>query len=27
VLPDTEVTDDGEVVEKTKQRQRSEPGE
>ncbi len=27
VPPDTEVTDDGEVVEKTKQRQRSEPGE
>lgn len=27
VPPDTEVTDDGEVVEKKKQRQRSEPGE
>ena len=27
VPPDTEVTDDGEVVEKAKQRQRSEPGE
>jgi hypothetical protein len=27
VLPDVEVTDDGEVVEKAKQRQRSEPGE
>lgn len=26
-LPDTEVTDSGEVVEKTKQRQRPEPGE
>jgi hypothetical protein len=26
-LPDTEVTDSGEVVEKTKQRQRGEPGE
>jgi hypothetical protein len=26
-LPDTEVTDDGEVVEKATQRQRSEPGE
>jgi hypothetical protein len=26
-LPDTEVTDDGEVVEKTEQRQRPEPGE
>jgi hypothetical protein len=26
-LPDTEVTDSGEVVEKTMQRQRSEPGE
>jgi hypothetical protein len=26
-LPDTEVTDDGEVVEKAKQRQRPEPGE
>lgn len=26
-LPDTEVTDDGEVVEKAKQRQRGEPGE
>jgi hypothetical protein len=27
VPPDTEVTDDGEVIEKTQQRQRSEPGE
>ena len=27
VPPDTEVTDDGEVVEKEQQRQRSEPGE
>jgi hypothetical protein len=27
VPPDTEVTDSGEVIEKTKQRQRSEPGE
>ena len=27
VPPDTEVTDSGEVVEKTKQRQRSQPGE
>ncbi len=27
VTPDTEVTDDGEVVEKAMQRQRSEPGE
>lgn len=27
VPPDTEVTDDGEVVEKAKQRQRDEPGE
>jgi hypothetical protein len=27
VLPDTEVTNSGEVVEKTKQRQRPEPGE
>jgi hypothetical protein len=27
VLPDTEVTDNGEVVEKAKQRQRAEPGE
>jgi hypothetical protein len=26
-LPDTEVTDDGEVLEKAKQRQRGEPGE